>query len=88
MDLGETYPLQVVFQDADDVNYNPTTVFTRVLAPDGSLTSPPMANPSVGVFTSDVPLTQRGIIRGWVHGEGPGATKIIIPFQVCVTEAL
>lgn len=88
MDLGETYPLQVEFHDGDEQLYNPDDVYTRVLGPDGSLSSPAMANPSTGLFTADVPLTQKGIVRGWVHGEGPGDAIVIVPFSVCVTEAL
>lgn len=88
MTVGETYEPQITFTDADEVLYNPDTVYVRVLSPSGALTSPAVTNPSVGVFRTKVPLASIGVWRGWYHGEGPTGSAVIVPFHICAESGL
>lgn len=54
---------------------NPTTVILLVRAPDGTQTTPATTNPSVGVFESNITVTQAGI--WYVRWTGSGAVVAV-----------
>jgi hypothetical protein len=61
-DLGDLAPLTVTIRDASGAPANAATVTLTITQPDGTATSPAIANPPVvtGVYVCDVPTVQPG----------------------------
>lgn len=72
-DIGDVYPATVTIRD---VNGTPTPAtgmtFTFAL-PDGTTITPSPSNPTTGVYTYDLPITQRGLHRFRAAATTPAA---------------
>lgn len=60
--VGETIRLQWDLRDLMGAPTNATVTLT-ITAPDGTVSTPAVANPGVGTYTADVPLTAAGTWR-------------------------
>lgn len=74
-DIGDAYPASVTVRDSTGNPVNPSggVTFTFTL-PDGSSQSPVPTHPTVGVYTYDLPLTQRGLYRFHATSTNPDAS--------------
>lgn len=86
MTVGETYVPEGAFLDADNVPYEPDLVTVRIIDPSQIETLPPVLHVGTGVYQAPFIGTERGVWRGWMRGEGPGANMVIEPFSVCFVE--
>lgn len=73
-DIGDRVKLTGTFTNAAGVLTNPTVVTCKVRTPSGTVTSHlDAANPSAGVFTKEIEVTEAGMWR--FRFEGTGAVK-------------
>lgn len=84
--VGETAVPQAYFTDADNVAYDPNSVSLHLIAPDGAESFPTPIQVGTGTYQFPFIGTEKGVWRGWVHGDGPDANIVIEPFSVCFVE--
>lgn len=83
MTVGETHTPQTTFKDSANSNYAPTTVTAKVRAPNGTISTPSVTNPSLGIYQMTFTLTQVGVWRFQFTGDGP-TTSVVKPWSyVC-----
>lgn len=77
-DLGDVVPLAVTVTDAAGAPTNATTVTLTITLPDGTTTTPSVANPpaSTGVYTCDYAPTQAGRYLARWTSTGPQAAYV------------
>lgn len=83
MTVGETHTPQITFRDALDALYAPDNVTVTVRAPNGTLTTPAVTNPSLGVYQTTFTLTQVGVWRFEFQGTGPSGAIVREGGGVC-----
>ena len=81
---GTLVRAQAVFANAAGTLVVPTSVTFRVRAPDGTVTTPAVSNPSTGVYTTDIDANAEGDWH-W-RAEGTGAYQGAAEKQFTVTE--
>lgn len=59
-DIGDRVMLSATFKASDGVGTDPTTVVLKVMAPDGTSTTPTPTSEGFGVYWHPLDLTQAG----------------------------
>lgn len=72
-DIGDAYPATVTIRDSTGNPVNPAAVTFTFDLPDGSTLTPTPDNTTTGVYTYDLPITQRGLYRFHAQSTGPEA---------------
>jgi len=60
---------------ASGADVNPTTVVFTVRAPDGTQTTPSVSNPSTGIYTTSVTVTEAGVWAWRAKGTGAATAQ-------------
>lgn len=74
MNIGDLVQINVTFTTvASGAAINPTSVVITVRAPDGTISTPAVSNPTTGTYTAQVAITMAG---EWLwHAAGTGAAQ-------------
>lgn len=72
-DLGDVYPARVTVRDASGTPVSPSSITFTFTLPDGTSVTPTPSGAG-GVYTYDLPLTQRGLYRFRASASGPDAS--------------
>lgn len=59
-DIGDKQRFTATFKDENGVLKDPTLAVATLREPDGTISTPSVANPSVGIHTVDLAFTQSG----------------------------
>ena len=86
-DIGDRERLKATFRDDAGALKNPTTVVATLREPDGTISTPAVSNPSVGVHTVDLIFTQTGRHLLKFKGTGAVVSAQEIEFYVKVENA-
>lgn len=81
-DLGDVVRLDFLVTDLDGNPANPSTVTLTVVNPDGTTSTPAVANPAIGTFRADLTPTQFGRHAVTFRGTGSNATTQSDVFEV------
>lgn len=84
MTVGESRLITATFKDTSGTLVDPSTVDLTVRDPDGTETTPAVANPSVGVYTATVTFDEAGIWRWRWEGATEEGT-VAVECSECVT---
>lgn len=69
-DIGDRERFKATFKDDAGALKNPTTVVATLREPDGTISTPSVSNPSVGVHEVDLTFSQTG--RHFLQFKGTG----------------
>jgi len=84
-DIGDLVTLTITFIDDAGDPRDPTTVVCTVQAPDGTLTTPSVANPSVGTYVAETEPAASGVWRYKFTGTGAWVAAEEGSFDVLVS---
>lgn len=73
-DIGDAYPATVTVRDSTGNPTNATGVTFTFTLPDGTTVTPTPANPSTGIYSYDLPITQRGLHRFHAEATSPAVS--------------
>lgn len=81
-EIGDRARVRGEFKNEAGVLTTPSSTTARLRLPDGTVSSPALANPSAGVVQFEVVLTQGGRHRARITGSGGVDQSQVIEFVV------